>query len=907
MKKFLIILLLISTQFAFSQGEANIWAFGAGLDFNSSPPKLLQNQNLRSGGGRGASICTAHGKLFLYAGLENSVIWDSTHQTMSNSVYVYGKMPIIIPKPEDSKIFYVFWVATTTGFLYSEVDMTLNYGRGDVVSGKNGIMLSNVQGNKIAGVRHDNGKDYWVLNVKTGTDTVYAWQVTSSGIKNPVKSNIGTTIDNGSYNQMKISPDGTRIGFARLNSSYSVIADFNASTGKITNPWYFNEGAAWGLEFSPNSNYMYMSIITDGSQKKGKVVQFDAKAVSSSAFLASKKLVDDSYPDIIGDLQLAPDGKIYLAQGVSSSESEYLHVINYPDLAGSKCSPQKKYCIGNAGYKFPTFISSYFRKVSFEVFNRCANAITSFSITDNVTPDSVNWNFGDTISGSNNFSNKIKNANHNYNKGGEYTVKLTYYIGNKIVVSYSVISIINPDKPYIGRDTNICEGNSLILSSNKSYKSYNWNNSISAKTMTISQPGKYILTISDSVGCKSADTILISQPTFHKPNLGRDTTLCNSFTLKLSPQKNYLSYEWSNGIKTKILNVNERGTYSLNVLDSFGCSKADTIVIKNPIISADFSISDFIQCFKSNAFEFKVANSYQDANKKQTTFYFFDGNSNDSIIKRSFPNEGKYSVMIIAESMEGCKDSKIKTVEVRPRSITDFKVTDVCESDSVIFINQSQNAEAYKWKFGDGEHSAGISPKHLFKIGGITKTFNVTLVSILSGDCSDSITNAVTVSANPKSDFSYIINNNEWIFTPTQSGNSKYRWLFGDQDSAISENANHTYKDNKSAHIVCLKSTNAATCISETCKLIATTSISFIKALGFKIYPNPNNGNFTIEIDNQGKDIYIQVYDFMGKLIKSVLPNTTLIPIDLNVAEGIYMVKLTNGTNTYCQKVTVKR
>jgi len=68
------------------------------------------------------------------------------------------------------------------------------------------------------------------------------------------------------------------------------------------------------------------------------------------------------------------------------------------------------------------------------------------------------------------------------------------------------------------------------------------------------------------------------------------------------------------------------------------------------------------------------------------------------------------------------------------------------------------------------------------------------------------------------------------------------------------------------------------------------------------IYPNPNNGIFTLVIDGIGKDeTQINVLDVAGKLVLNntvITSNTeTRVPIDaMNLAKGVYVIQVKNNT-----------
>ncbi len=73
------------------------------------------------------------------------------------------------------------------------------------------------------------------------------------------------------------------------------------------------------------------------------------------------------------------------------------------------------------------------------------------------------------------------------------------------------------------------------------------------------------------------------------------------------------------------------------------------------------------------------------------------------------------------------------------------------------------------------------------------------------------------------------------------------------------------------------------------------------------IYPNPNDGRFHIQLpaDMRG-NVDISIVSMTGKLIhKEFLNNVSynVLPIDLsNEANGLYFIKLSDGTNTAIAK-----
>lgn len=492
------------------------------------------------------------------------------------------------------------------------------------------------------------------------------------------------------------------------------------------------------------------------------------------------------------------------------------------------------------------------------------------------------------------------------------------------------------------KDTTVCNGTKLIwkakaVGSTSGIYQWKWldltNNKILSTTesmnFTAEKTTRIKLTVNDgcaTLGDYSLFTVSVKPPLKATTNLS-DITLCFGQNINLTVAGDggnigTYAFSWVLGnkvisssdnllLKTEDYFSNSAQTSPLTLILKDNCTIPNdtikkTIIIKpNPIANFSWDLA----CSRTiTKFQF-TGTKPQSPTTTQFTWNF--NNESPSYLENPsylFTLAGTKKIRLIVASNNGCNDTMVKDVVIKTQSKADFTATDVCETDSAVFINKSQDANGYNWKFGDGQNSKVQNPKHKFQILSTT-TYNVTLVAQVNNGCADSISKAVTINQNPSSDFSYVYNGTKVDLKIIKSGNS-YQWKFGTTDSIKTTATTYTQIIKSSDQTnVCLIATDISGCSSQTCKNVSVGILSILKTNGFKLYPNPNTGNFTIEIDNPSKDMSIAVYDLTGKLIKTVETSPTKISylIDLNVANGIYLVKVKNGEAVFNQKIVVSK
>jgi len=501
-----IFFILIFCGFSFSQGEATYWYFGdhVGLDFSTGSPKVIANSAMRAEAGCSV-ISNKNGKLQFYT--NGKEVWNREHVLMPHGYGLNGSQllnqnSIIVPLPDSDSVYYLFTINAyydSVGMNYSIVNMNREEGNGDVVL-RNQLMQKGFV-EKIAATKHCNGTDFWVI-AHNRNKTFYSYLLTAQGIQDTIVSKEGDYVK-ADIGYMKLSPSSNRIAFPLNYDSLLVeIFRFDNKTGKVFEPLKIfakdKTVYAYGLEFSPDGNLFYLS--TGG--KNYRLWQYDLTLQSEKAINENATLLAEGNHFA---MQLAPDGKIYIAK----QNRDYLSVINQPDIIGISCDYQE-FALSldgnNSLMGLPNFIASIFYRPGFSFKGTCLGDTTRFLYNQYLNSDSVVWNYGDGSPPITLDSNP--DAAHVFNDVGNYNVKLLYYGCNKKDSTERLVSVFQQPEINLGNDTSICSTCTLLLDGGENMDFWHWQDGSESRFYEVAQPGIYSVLVSRN-SCTNSDTVTI--------------------------------------------------------------------------------------------------------------------------------------------------------------------------------------------------------------------------------------------------------------------------------------------------------------------------------------------------------------------------------------------------------------
>ena len=580
--------------------EAYHWQFGqnAALDFSSGKPVAGTSKiNIHEGC---ASISDPNtGQLLFYT--DGDSVWDRNNNRMPNGVGMINgqqgtttQAATIVPKPGCNNIYYVITADCESlpnqGIHYSILDMNLNGGLGDIFV-KNLLLTPPSTTEKVVATRHCNGVDYWILTHPYGSNNFNAYLVTWSGIDTiPVVSSVGTVITQNAPNccfgaegvgYLKASPNGKRLASCVTIFSpnpFVEIYNFDNSTGQVSNPitipivnigGYYN--GSYGCSFSPDNTKLYVNVSGDALNN---VLQYDLSSGNPNTIISTCYTLStiQAYA-----LQLAPDGKIYVADGNDS-----IGVINYPNNSGSACNFQGHAVALSSGTSsiagLPNFIDG---GLNTKILN-----IPDIIMCDMFSNDTVDagsgflhyyWSTGDT-------TQKII-----IKSPGTYWVNVTNSNGCIASDTFKAYTISSTNFNTL-HDTIICTTNDKYYAN--AFKSgilnYSWNDGSTMPANTFTASGIYWVDYTFKDGCVIRDSMKLTL--FNKPNvhLGNDTVYCGNVSLPIiidAGKGQGYTYYWSTGANTQTISVYAGGMYSVNVSSStiistsLFCYSSDTIVL----------------------------------------------------------------------------------------------------------------------------------------------------------------------------------------------------------------------------------------------------------------------------------------------------------------------------------------
>lgn len=433
---------------------------------------------------------------------------------------------------------------------------------------------------------------------------------------------------------------------------------------------------------------------------------------------------------------------------------------------------------------------------------------------------SYSWVFGDG-----NSNNTDVNPTHQYSNAGQYTVQLTLTnAAGCATVHTQEIQVAAPPQATFTADLYEECGQFSTTLTNESQgfaNSYSWNFGNGQTADTEEPPASIVLE-----GGINDTTYVIQLEASNQ--CGMDV-VSDTFTVRAYPIVDFgftvdtgcapLSVYFANisqGNPTAFYWDFSNGHFSTDSIPSVQTFEADSATVGYPItliasnacgadtlekllvvepeeVNAFFNINRAVGCAP---FEINFENFSTPGTRVQ--WDFGDGNGASMTNPTyTYVTPGTYTITQYA-SNSCAEDSTMQTITVLPPPSVDFDFSpNLCTGQEIEFTNMSTNLAAAYWDFGTGDTSSMSSPVYTFPAVG---TYTVQLRGTALGNaCEETLTKTIEIKEAPVASFNMTAPNGctplSISFQQNAQNGQYYQWDFGDGNTSVEPNPDHTYMD----------------------------------------------------------------------------------------------------------------
>jgi len=516
-------------------------------------------------------------------------------------------------------------------------------------------------------VPHPNGRDLWLLVPMVWPQQIWAMPITKDGIdsNDAIRSPCGYQRGFLSYPQedatsdyigeFKVSTDAKQVAVVGGLRGRIALYDFDVVTGLLTNereisPDRYKKDSLdkyglleyldgpYGIEFSPDSKKLYVTYIQyngigaylytenfNPDSARGELVQFDITLPTADAIRNSiTTIVPMSYENRFGGLQLAPNGKIYIAQRGHS----FVSSIDNPNAAGAACGFNRAAVLLQDGTRcgegFPfimaTSLGSKLRVLSQDV---CLGEEMLIPLAGGFITDSIRWHYGESgVADSVGFG---RAGRHTYRTEGVYFVSATMYVGSEAQEPVGTWVYVHP-KPNATASiapATVCDGDSITLASTGGVAATWYLGSVITDSAIVGVgnilrvvaklPGVYTVVVRSLYGCldtTTANVTILPKPLVSTPN---DTVVCQGARVTLTGLvANAISFGWESAPLDPSMQITSDGQqasvtfiadvariYTLIATGANGCVTANPVRVGIRPLPLVQAFGDTIICYPS--------------------------------------------------------------------------------------------------------------------------------------------------------------------------------------------------------------------------------------------------------------------------------------------------------------------
>lgn len=439
----------------------------------------------------------------------------------------------------------------------------------------------------------------------------------------------------------------------------------------------------------------------------------------------------------------------------------------------------------------------------------------------------------------------------------------------------------------LGADTASCVMPVTIDAGNPG-SMYTWSNGDTTQQTTISTTGTYYVSVSNMYCPSASDTINV---TIHAAPVlavsAADDSICEgmSDTLMVSGAS---TYNWSSGgtAATEVVTPAMSMMYTVTGVDSNGCSSMDSVmVVVNTLPTVGHTASANAICITDSV----------TLNGTGAAMYAWSGGVSDGV---AFAPTASGTYTVTGTDVNGCMNMDSASVIVNALPVVGHTASDtvICMNDSITLTGTG--ASNYAW-------SGGVVDNIPFAPA---SSMSYVVTGTDTNGCTGMDSVAIVVNSLPNVTvtlpFDTICLNDA---AATLSGGSPIGGTWS--GTGVSGNSFTPATAGNGTHAVTYMYTDSAGCSSSAMQNVVVDPCAGIAAYStdevfFSVYPNPNNGQFTISLGETQTEMQFVLYNSLGEQVDAFM-----LTRDQNtyngggLSRGVYLLR--GEANGMIQSMTV--
>jgi gliding motility-associated-like protein len=284
---------------------------------------------------------------------------------------------------------------------------------------------------------------------------------------------------------------------------------------------------------------------------------------------------------------------------------------------------------------------------------------------------------------------------------GFYTVEVFDEFGCSASASTEVLILDSP-QPEINGDESICEGESVLYTTQGGFVSYLWQDGSMTDIHVSDISGWVHVVVGAENGCTGSDSLFLTVHQNPQPVIGGSSPACDGEIAQLELDQTYEIMAWNTGDSTTSIGVSVPLTYSVYVENEYGCS----------------GTAQFVQEFHTpEAAEIIALPGYCNGDTMMIScnddfeLYWWNGFQSD----HTFEIAGEDLITLVAEDAYGCISSDSISLIIYPTPQPVIQGESIfCENDSTVL--SVDGFTSYYWSNGISENAVAVAETGMYAV-----------------------------------------------------------------------------------------------------------------------------------------------------------------------------------------------